>query len=253
MARALLALALVALLPAAPGAAAQTGKPTPLSIYVGPQTRDGFVDADRGVLDSIKDIQKALRRRPLFRVVERQAEAQAVVVVERRGAGSRDAATVSVPIGNQRWYVPVESYEIVAALRVGAYERALGCVDGTWTGCARKLVRDVEAWVTANRDRLTDIGRPSEQKTNNASPTCTEWLTAYFGKDPSSEGRRLSEEVIDNLEQLVADRLETARGSERFKRDQLANRLVSHCFARFLQPINAAIAELAMELVPLER
>ena len=33
----------------------------PVSIFVGPMTKDGFVDADKGVLDSIKDIQGILR------------------------------------------------------------------------------------------------------------------------------------------------------------------------------------------------
>jgi hypothetical protein len=31
-------------------------KPQTISIFVGPQTRDAFVDVDRGVLDSINDI-----------------------------------------------------------------------------------------------------------------------------------------------------------------------------------------------------
>ena len=39
-----------------------------IAIYVGPQVRDGFVDADVGVLDSIKDIQDELKKSPRFTV-----------------------------------------------------------------------------------------------------------------------------------------------------------------------------------------
>jgi hypothetical protein len=36
--------------------------PARVSIYVDPQIRDGFVDVDRGVLDSIKDLEAELAR-----------------------------------------------------------------------------------------------------------------------------------------------------------------------------------------------
>ena len=41
-----------------------------VTIYVGPQTRDGFVDIDQGIVDSIRDIKNELRHSRLFRVVE---------------------------------------------------------------------------------------------------------------------------------------------------------------------------------------
>ena len=59
------AVALIALLQnqsAAPlGKQSAPSPETKVSIFVGPQTRDGFVDIDRGVLDSIKDLKAELR------------------------------------------------------------------------------------------------------------------------------------------------------------------------------------------------
>ena len=62
----------------APGGA----KPERVAIYVGPIIRDGFVDADEGVLREIKTVQRRLKQDPndkqkdtAFRVVPNEAEA----------------------------------------------------------------------------------------------------------------------------------------------------------------------------------
>lgn len=63
---------------------------TKLPVYVGPQTRDGFVDVDRGILDSIKDIKNALRGSRPFRVVERPEEATILLTVVALGSGCEE-------------------------------------------------------------------------------------------------------------------------------------------------------------------
>lgn len=100
----------------APGGA---NKPAPVSIYVGPRVQDGFADVDRGLLDSIEDIRKALRKqdeecppgskRPLFpwspdcrvawfRIVEDESAADLKLYVLDRGHGpARDAALLHFP------------------------------------------------------------------------------------------------------------------------------------------------------------
>lgn len=44
-------------------------KPAAVPIYVGPQVRDGFIDVDRGVLDSIDDVVRELRKDKRLRIV----------------------------------------------------------------------------------------------------------------------------------------------------------------------------------------
>jgi hypothetical protein len=226
-------------------------RPLPVAIHVGPDTRGGFIDANRGVLDSIKDIKKALRGKRLFRVVEDRAEATVVLIVQDRGAGDRDAGTVSVPIGNQRWYLPVRTIEIGTRLQVGEYQRPIVCVDDNWTGCARKIVRDVEAWVSANRERLAEIGRSSEPTTHDASRTCGAWVVAYFAENSTDEQKRFIDAAIDDLERLVTARLQGSTPSRSApERSALANHLVSHCMARILEPIDTAARAVAALLIP---
>jgi hypothetical protein len=55
-------------------AAAVEAALTPIAIHVGPQTRNGFVDIDRGVLDSIKDLKTELRGKSRFLVVDERCQ-----------------------------------------------------------------------------------------------------------------------------------------------------------------------------------
>ena len=49
-----------------------------VTIFVGPQTRNGFVDVDKGVLESIKRVASELRGKRGLRVVATKDEAQIV-------------------------------------------------------------------------------------------------------------------------------------------------------------------------------
>ena len=78
---------------------------TKVSIFVGPQTRDGFVDVDTGVLDSIKDIRDELRSSKRFVLVPTEAAATIVLtVVGRRTAGQ--SGSVGVPIAGMLMMLP---------------------------------------------------------------------------------------------------------------------------------------------------
>src|SRR5262245_16405321 len=108
-------------------------------IFIGPQSRDGFVDVDQGVLDSIRDIKAEFRRWNEFRLVVSQAVATIVLeVVARRTRPSKHRAIESI-------------------LRVGNYEKAMTSVgqdDDQWNAAAKQVVKDVSAWMRANRVRL---------------------------------------------------------------------------------------------------
>lgn len=148
-----------------------------VSIYVGPQTREGFVDMDSGVRDSIDDIQKELKRSDKFQVVSSAADARIVlVVVGRRISGAAGAVGVTTPgvsVGGTTvagvqspvittpgvtTMVSIDRRAIDTILRVGTYEKTItseGSEGGSWSGVAKAVVKDITAWVDANRAALT--------------------------------------------------------------------------------------------------
>lgn len=133
-------------------AAAVVPLETPLSIFIGPQTRDGFVDVDRGVLDSIKDIKDELRGKKRLRMVADKDRADLILEVVSRGATSTTGGgTAAIPIGAITMYAPVATIGLTTLLRVGTYEKPIASPNcGKWRLCARFVVKDLEAWVEAN-------------------------------------------------------------------------------------------------------
>lgn len=128
-----------------------------IAIYVGPQVRDGFIDVDRSVLDSIKDIQVEIaKQRKLLTVVRTPDTADVVLVVVRRGFGGPTGG-VGVPVGRVTIYSPVTARFVETTLRVGTYERTIIGEDRhaeNWTKCAQQVVKNVMTWVETNRKRL---------------------------------------------------------------------------------------------------
>jgi hypothetical protein len=139
----------------APLATAAKDEPK-IAIYIGPQTREGFVDVDSGVLDSITDVQSAFKRASKFRVVQTAEKADIVLfVVGRRTAGQ--SGSVGVPIGTMTMFLPIKRRAIDTILRVGAYDKTITSEaedDDHWKASAKRVVKDVTAWVDANRSAL---------------------------------------------------------------------------------------------------
>ena len=65
---------------------APTPTPEKISIFVGPQVRDGFVDIDRGVLDSINDLKAELGSDKRLQLGDDRDQARVVLEVLSRGA-----------------------------------------------------------------------------------------------------------------------------------------------------------------------
>jgi hypothetical protein len=142
---------------AAPAPAIQRGGANArISVFVGPQTREGFVDVDQGVLDSIKDLKGELRGKTRFSVVEAREDARLVLEVVSRGMTSTNGGgTVGMPVGTSTYFIPVGTIGIATMLRVGTYEKPIvfqKC--GTWRHCAQLVAKDVETWVEANASLL---------------------------------------------------------------------------------------------------
>lgn len=127
-------------------------KLVPVTIYVGPQVREGFVDVDQGVLDSIQDVIKELKKDRSLRVVPGAADATLRLTVLRRRSGAGDGGVLVGAV-----YVPVQGRAIDAILHAGGYERPLTADDrewGTWSRAAKILANDVRTWIAVNRGKI---------------------------------------------------------------------------------------------------
>ena len=161
MSRVLLVMGLCAVFSVAPGSSyAQLKNPASsdsrVTVFVGPAARDGFVDIDRGVLDSIKDIKSELEGKKSVQVVTDKSQAQVTLEVLSRGAtSSSGGGAVAAPIGTSTFVIPIGTIGLATVLRVGTYEKPIvfqNCQ--AWRYCARLVAKDVEAWIDANRGAL---------------------------------------------------------------------------------------------------
>jgi len=139
-----------------------TARARAFPIFVGPQVRDGFVDVDKGVLDSIQDILGELRGSRRFAIVRSPDVAVLqLFVVGRRIAGQGDS--YGVPIGGVFYTASVKRRAIATILRVGTYEKATTSEDpssDTWTGAAQRVVKGV---CRPRRDEVQLLGRRPNQ------------------------------------------------------------------------------------------
>jgi hypothetical protein len=130
------------------------GRPTTrvTAVFVGAQIKDGFVDIDRGVLNSIKDLKGELSGRKGIQIVEDKTEARLVLEVLSRGAtSSAGGGAMGMPIGASTFVIPFGTIGLATILRVGTYEKAIvfqNCQ--TWRHCAKLVAEDVQTWIAAN-------------------------------------------------------------------------------------------------------
>jgi hypothetical protein len=136
----------------------------PLTLYVGPQVKDGFVDIDAGVVDSVADIKGQVAGTGL-RVVATEAEAAIKLYVlsrERFATGSSvsTASGVAVAPGiasGSGVTVGIDAMRVHSRLKVGNYERTLTGEGSSFKKAAQAIVKDVQTWVEANRSRLDGV------------------------------------------------------------------------------------------------
>jgi threonine dehydratase len=132
-------------------AAAQRQRP--ISVYVGPQVREGFVDADAGTLDSIDDLKWEIDRQKQFRLVDEAAAADLILFVLGRGRVEVGDAT-AVQIGAVTAFSQDSKATLRTLLKVGTYEKSFVGESGTWGRAASQVIKDLKAWTAQNRDRL---------------------------------------------------------------------------------------------------
>lgn len=148
-----------------------------ITIFIGPQAHDGFVDIDSGIAESIADITKEFERSKDFTVMKAPESAQLTLTVVRRIVpGTAGAFGLNLPgtvIGGgtiagvpqtaitapgPTIMIPWDRHAIESILRVGGgpYDKAIVSEDssGSWRMTARVVVKDVTAWLAANRSAL---------------------------------------------------------------------------------------------------
>jgi hypothetical protein len=139
-----------------------------ISVYVTAPTKNGFVDADKDILDSVKDLRSRLAKGKEFVVVDRRDAATIVLTVLGRGIGA-DAygqrIRYSDYLGPEVTTQPMvaETYWIATRLDVGDYHRGIvGTLTretfawsaGAWSYCAAQIVKDLRTWTKVNGDTL---------------------------------------------------------------------------------------------------
>lgn len=132
----------------------------PVTIYVGPQVKDGFVDTDKGVADSIKDVKGQMPTG--LRLVQTEAEATLRLYVTRREQYDTGNAvnTGSGTVSQQGQYsgtgvtIAISGMRVRTILRAGSYERSIDGEAGSYKGAAKAVLESVSVWVEANRSRL---------------------------------------------------------------------------------------------------
>jgi hypothetical protein len=135
----------------------------PIALYVGPQVKDGFVDTDAGVVDSIADIKGQLAGTGL-RLVATEAEATIKLYVlsrERFATGSSVSTVSGVAVApgiasGSGVSVGIDAMRVHSRLKVRTYERPLAGEGSSYKKAAQAVVKDVQAWVEANRSRLEE-------------------------------------------------------------------------------------------------
>jgi len=115
---------------------------------------DGFTDANKARQDSLKDLAKRLRDSKVVRVTETAEDAAVTLEVlarETHHAGSLMAT-------------PQNASSLTVRLTAGEYTTDFTGESGSkgvfsgYGAAAKQVVKQFEAWVTANRERLTARG-----------------------------------------------------------------------------------------------
>ena len=125
------------------------------TVFVGPQIREGFVDIDAGIRDSIRDIQQECQAAGIG-VVSVASEAQIQLIVLGRGMPVQGSVGSGSAVNGIAYgfVVPNQVPTITTVLKVGSYERTSSREGGNWRNAAKNVVDDLKTWIDANREAL---------------------------------------------------------------------------------------------------
>jgi hypothetical protein len=136
-----------------------------LKLFISAPTRDGFIDIDQGILDSIADIRNHLDGSKQIVVVDTSEKADVTLTVVKRGIGSElylerltdldyfgqaelDSTTLAK---NAIWVTTVVEIGNHRKEFTGQHRDVLGAF---WSKCAKQIANDLEGWVKSNAPQL---------------------------------------------------------------------------------------------------
>lgn len=141
-------------------AGAQTASvDTRIVVYITAPERDGFVDTDKELTDSIRDLQNNIRNKRGLLVAKDRTSADVVLRVNNRGRASEaTGGVVAVPLGNGAIAAPIHAtYKFVeTTLEAGTFKKDFNAADDGYGDCAEKIARQVNAWIEANHSTLME-------------------------------------------------------------------------------------------------
>jgi hypothetical protein len=138
------------------GATTALAQDLPVTVFIGPQVRDGFQDVDAGVRDSILDLRREAQR-AAFTVVESPQDATVSLIVLGRGVLTRGSVGFGSanPTGlGSMFVVPHTTPTLSTVVRVGDYEKPMQSEGGNWGRAAASAIQDLVAWWDANEGEL---------------------------------------------------------------------------------------------------
>lgn len=129
-----------------------------ITICVAAQARDGFVDIDKAIHDSIEDLRDNLKKKKGLRLVTDPAAADIVLRVIAREVVSQPAGAMAMPLGSGVVAVPLADNQkvVYTVLEVGEYRKDFNAATAGYGDSAEEIARQVKVWVDSNRTKLLD-------------------------------------------------------------------------------------------------
>ena len=143
-----------------------------ISIYLAAPIKDGFVDTNKGIQDSIKDVRKRLVKDKRIAIVDDPNRADVVLTIVGRGihyertgrtevttnfydseTSSRTETTTQDVYSSGMW--------VSAVMQFGKVQKQINAgfnnEPGGWGECATQIADDVKSWISANATRIVQL------------------------------------------------------------------------------------------------
>jgi S1-C subfamily serine protease len=125
------------------------------NVFVSAPMRDGFLDTNKDVQESIKDIASQLRSMNELQIVDSAEKAQVVLTIAGRGVGPKSYANTT--LGSLTDLGP-DTFWLAAIIQSGDYTREISASSlnlarpstGAWTSCAEQIADNLRIWILTN-------------------------------------------------------------------------------------------------------
>lgn len=135
---------------------AQQESIVPIAVYVAAPVRDGFIDLDKAIQDSMKDLQNNIRNKRGLVVAQDETGADVTLRVLGRGVVSQRAGDLVLPFLSGVVIAPMYSGKKVVrvVLQAGDFKKDFTEFEDGYGDCAEEIARQAHAWINANRNTL---------------------------------------------------------------------------------------------------